>query len=178
MSDIQSQLKNFTNSLKKALDQIASLNTMDEIGKLSVQLIQTRTRRGYSVEESGKDEKTFEKLSRAYIERRKGKKQTGERSKQKKLTTQEKLSGYTSPTKSNLTFTGKMIEALTYRLFKGKVEILPGDKRAKNLTQYHEEGNSKLPKRPYMHLSKKEIEKVRQLFERKINSVIRKLATK
>jgi len=187
-NDISKQLNSFVTKLNKALDKVSSLQFLESVGKYTVPMIQGRVRRGYGVEKTDDEEKSFERLSAKYIERREGKKQSGPRSKQKKLTTQEKLSAYTSPSKSNLTFTGKFIESIRYKLFKGKIEIGVSGKHKsgkktvdnKDILKGHEFGVAKrnLPARPFLHLSANEKKKIRQLFERQLGGAIRSLITK
>jgi hypothetical protein len=197
MSDLNSKLNKFTQKLLSSLKELQSPVFLNSVGELVVPMIQSRVRRGYGVKWTGSNEEKFTALSKSYIEQRRGKaiyfKQT---TAQKILRIPKTIktskyfdfkeqfnSSVTSATRSNLNQFGKMIDSLRFRLLSKKVEISNVGTHHegmsnKELTGIHETGNSKLPARPYLHLSSKELLKVRQLFEKKIGSAIRNLINK
>jgi hypothetical protein len=197
MSDLNSKLDKFTQNLLKALKELQSPVFLNSVGELVVPMIQGRVRRGYSVERTDNDEKKFTSLSKSYMEQRAGKaiyfKQTTTqkilRIPKNKIT--EKYFKFkeqfnpsvASAKRSNLNQYGKLIDSLRFRLLSKKIEISHSGNHHKGmsnaeLAKLHENGDLKLPSRPYLHLSSKELLKVRQLFEKKIGSAIRNLINK
>jgi len=188
-NDISKQLSKTIDKINKALKEVQTGAFLSSVGNMVVPMIQGRVRRGYSVDKSEGQESKFAPLSKSYIEQRKGKAIYFKQTTSQKLSRvpnnsttskyfkfkQQFSSDVASATRSNLNQFGKMINDLGFRLLSKAIEVRPTTKYARELTAIHEVGNSKLPARPYLHLSVKEIIKVRQLFEKKLGSAIRSL---
>ena len=86
-------------------------------GKAAIDIIVKRTRRGFGVRQTGSNQYRFAKLSSSYIEQRK----------------RSKLDSTTSPSKSNLTFTGQLLRSLvvTKSGKEGSFTIGPNQRRRK-----------------------------------------------
>lgn len=124
-------------------------------------MIRVRTRLGYgcAVENGAKGK--FQKLADSTVKAKK---------KSSKLNR-----SLTSPTKSNLTNTGVMLDSLTGRStgdFSGEV-YLKG-KRNNDVASYHEEGNPNLPQRPFMHIDTLTRKKLVDLIRRDIIKTLKK----
>ncbi len=90
-------LKKIFDRIEKVLGQAVNRTEMRSLANLSIDLIYKRTKLGYGVREKFGSKSPLRKLSPAYIAARKK---------------SSKLSGTTSPSKSNLTFTGQMLDSL------------------------------------------------------------------
>lgn len=120
-----------SNKIKKGVDTAFSKIALDVSGQKLADDIKIRTRSGVGVDKSGKRAK-FEKLSPSYISQRKGQKAfyTSKQKTRHIYSTENKsyikrprLSRYTSPTKSNLTASNQMVEAIRSRSRKGQILI-------------------------------------------------------
>lgn len=108
----------FERKLKQAIEQLASPQILQQIGEKAKDLIVERSTAGYGVqnkEKEGQPKKKFTKLSPAYITRRASKPQ--------------QLSPRTTPSKSNVTFTGQMLDSMKAVVSTGKVSITTTGKR-------------------------------------------------
>lgn len=92
--------KHLQKQLKEAVDHVTSKSYLKEVGTELAEDIKKRTRLGYGVAESLDRQKKFKPLAASTKKARKGMKKRGT------------LSGDTSPSKSNLTMTGEMVDDL------------------------------------------------------------------
>lgn len=103
-------------ALKIAVNDSIDRNLMQLIGEQAAFLIKTRTRLGYGTSEDRVSNKEkLKKLSDKYIERRRSSRKDVKRRAKKGIseTGFESINtGLTTPAKSNLTFTGRMLDAI------------------------------------------------------------------
>jgi phage gpG-like protein len=126
---------------------------MDNLVNKAVELIRKRTRLGYSVEKNGGTKKKLKALSSEYVEFRKKNK---------------KLSGKTRSKKSNLTFTGDMLDDLEIvNTSNGHCEI--GFKSSES----QEKAKWVSKNRPFLHLSKSEIKQLIQDLNARIKALLK-----
>jgi phage gpG-like protein len=153
---------------------------------------------GYGVSKDfGKQEKLAD-LSQGYIDYRKGKLQfyagkhgqvyTIKSTKKKKLSVPPDFNKkITSASRSGLTFSGQMLDAMTAGssgALKGEITLKDARKPYKGakktptnnqLADWHEQGAGKLPKRPFMHVSDMEYKRVVQDMQKQLNQVLKKI---
>lgn len=150
-------LKRVINDIQKRLTRSISPQQMNLIGAFVVDEIKDRSRRGFGVYEGGQ-EKRFPALSKSYIAARK----------------KTRLSPYTSPSKSNITRTGKLLGSIRYTTATGRILIQPtGGRNDSNWdnAQLAEHLQTKM-KRPFMSLSKKQIERLVNFLAVKIFKIL------
>lgn len=89
--------EDFSKNLKKIMDELLrqAEESLNDLGNEAAQLIKKRTRLGYGVSEVGGTKEKLEPLSEPYKKQRKG-----------------KISGPTTPAKSNLTYSGELLDDL------------------------------------------------------------------
>lgn len=137
-------------SIKKKL---TSKDSLEEIGDEAVVLIKKRTRAGYGVDSKGSTKQKLKKLSTPYINQRKKK----------------KPSGPTTPSKSNLTSSGDMLDDLTPKSPKqGKVEIGFKDKKSRDKAKYVSKD------RPFNNLSGPELKQMKAFIQKIVNKLLKK----
>jgi hypothetical protein len=133
--------------------------------------IKKRTRMGYGVGRDLGPKGKFLPLSKKYKKYRKEK---------------ASLSEFTKPTRSNLTLSGQLLDSLiadSSGTLKGEITIkdtrkpIKGQKKTptnNQLAEWHEEGAGKLPKRPFMHVSIAEYDRLVQAMQKKLNAQLKK----
>lgn len=133
------------NRVIKNIDKILSKKLANKI----VKGIRSRTRKSLGVETSGGRPTALAPLSESYIEQRKRLKRNGQ------------LSSKTSPSKSNLTKTGEMLDSLDYTLNKGQIVISVAQEQ-KDKQKWNEDGDTSKnkPKRIFMNLSDEQIKEI------------------
>lgn len=137
-------IKKIIERLKKDVQKQFNAKQMQKIGNFIVEEIKTRSRKGYGVDRLGGEEEGFDSLSPEYIKQRK----------------KMRLSPFTSPTKSNITRTGRMLGGLRYKARDGSVRVEPsgtsrdGTPNIKIAEYVAEQG------RPFMTLSKFQLGKL------------------
>jgi hypothetical protein len=158
--------------LKKAL----TTKNMSIIGKEAVNIIWKRTKDGKGLTEnsSGGNLKPLDKLSPSYKEFRKGKvafftAPQGHVYPSHKNITKPQLGIHGTPTKSNLTFSGEMLDSLEYKATKDKATIDVTGARNKKVAGYVVEGG-----RPWLGLAKKEI----KLLTAKFREIMREIVSR
>ena len=145
--------------LKRKLDSII-LDTVNktlttEIGKQVVKQVRNRTQRGYGVAENNGKQQRLKPLKPATKAIRKG------------LAGKGQLSPNTSPGKSNLTRSGKMLNNINYTASENKVVVsVKGAQKIKAMDVSKE--------RPFMNLSKTEINAVTKTVKEAIVNDIKK----
>ncbi len=130
------EFDDFENRLKQALKKLASPEIMQQIGDKAKKLVFDRTVAGYGVQDNSDDIKPkqkLKKLSKPYIKHRASK--------------NVKLHSRTSPSTSNLTLTGELLDSLKAIVSTGKVTISAQGDRNKKVKGYVEEGG-----RPFNNL--------------------------
>lgn len=149
-------LKDFPEKLKALMDavkdKLTSKDSMQELGDEAAQLIKKRTRLGYGLDKQGGVKQKLKPLSESYKRERKA---TG-------------VASSTSPSKSNLTNTGAMLDNIGATASKGKVTIGFDDKFQEQKAEWVAEGG-----RPFNNLSEAELKQLRDKLEVKIKAELK-----
>ena len=103
--------KDLERKLARLINSVGDSATMDKMGKELAQTVKTRTRKGFGVDQTGGRSKRLTKLSKPYKKERKG------------LQSRGKLSSETSPTKSNLTKSGELLDSIKGEGKRGEARI-------------------------------------------------------
>lgn len=145
-------LKDFTDKFKEAMedivDNISKPEAMEKLGEAAAELIKKRTRLGYGVDESGGSKAKLKPLSEPY----------------KKTRKKHKPTGPSTPAKSNLTYTGQMLDDLgPTSSSEGHVEIGFKTEESAQKAEWVTEGG-----RPFNNLSKSEIKQIEQALSEEV----------
>lgn len=158
-NDFEKELQDFADKVNKALNYLVEPKSLRSLGAKEAEVIKRRTRLGYGVPEDGgpKDKfanlKDSTKLSRKYKGR------------------QGKLSDQTSPNKSNLTSTGKMIDSIVSKVEdRTTVITIEGDR--KSIAAYHQAGTSRMRKRRFLGLAAEDIQQIKAFMQDRLNQII------
>jgi hypothetical protein len=127
------------------------------VGEYAVGKIKARTRKGFGVSERGEKTQRLAGLKDNYKEQRKRLKQQG------------KLSGETSPNKSNLTKTGEMLDNFKVTPTENSVTISFNSPKLSARARYVSDKG-----RPFLNLSKQELWKVNKIIKDAIKAGIKK----
>lgn len=130
--------------------------------------IKKRTRLGYGTKTNNGPKGKFIELAPSTKKQRARHKQSGD------------LSSFSTPNKSNLSDTGEMVDSIKGRGksdYQGEV-YLEGD-RNNEIAEYHEEGTSKMPMRPFLHADSSMVKRLTDFIYRdiigKLNRTIKKI---
>jgi hypothetical protein len=154
-------MKDFERNIAKLFDEFSSVETMRKIGEYTAERIKLRTKLGKGVEKTGADPAPLKKLSEGYVKTRKRKKAELEE---------------TSPAKSNLTFTGQMLNALKLLQAlpaRAIVGIESSKRESSNLTN-DEVAGFVSKDRPFLNLSKAELNGINAFIRKLLDAMIRK----
>ena len=167
------KVKEFEEKLIALLNELAEEKNMMLIGEYAKELIKKRTRLGYGVEKTGDERKKLKALSDSYIDQRKA--MIWAIIPVKPLSS-PKLSPSTSPTKSNLTKSGSMLDSMSVTSSNGKVRIAPQGSRSDSRFS-NEEIASLVTKqgRPFNNLAKGDLKQLRDFVSSLLNTLSRKL---
>lgn len=145
--------------LTKVFKEASSSKNMKAIGSQAAEIIRRRTRLGYGVEKNEGKRERLKPLSPKYIEKRK----------------QNTLSSQTTPRRSNLTFTGELLDSIeAHDATQGEVQVGPRGARSdggpdnEKLAEYVRDAG-----RPFNNLSATEIKQLTQFFEEIIEKLIK-----
>jgi len=155
-------LSKFQKRVEKQLKSVVSQNNMKQFAALALELIKKRSRKGLGVVGGNKGKgrtKPFPSpLSPSYVAQRR----------------RSRLSPYTSPTKSNITFSGRMLASLRVTTKEGFVSVSPTGVSRGGVP------NSKIAEylvdmdRTFLALTKEEFDKLVSLLKRKIKESARR----
>ncbi|GEM_PF-2339785 len=125
MSSARKDLGAFTDKLRKAVGNSAKQAALKPLGEEAVRLIVTRTRLGYGVTDDGQERARLKPLSSRWIAQR------------KRLDEEAAiLSQFTTTARSNLTFTGQMLDSMqVIRIAQGQIVIGPKGYRTDPLSR-------------------------------------------
>ena len=155
------QLDKFVKNIADTIKQTINAQFMSEIGEEAKRLIFLRTKLGYGVPFTGANREKLKGLSASYIKMRKSSKKLGE------------LSDTTSASKSNLTFTGQLLDSIQVKKsVNGITWIGPRGYRTDGLTN-EQVANTVSKQRPFMFLSDLEILKVQRFAQNNFTSVFK-----
>lgn len=149
IKDLGKYLQTTLGSIPTTIKSPAFLN---QLGQNLVTAVQERTRSGQGVATTGGSEYSFKPLSSGYVKQRRT----------------MPLSGYTSPSKSNLTQTGQMLDSLTWNSANGKLSITFTNSEARRKAELVSDD------RPFMNLSKTNIELIMTEVDKYISSLLKK----
>ncbi len=156
----QNDLKNFTGKIQALLKDAAKQEALRPMAEQAIAIIQKRTRLGYGVPAgtNGTAERfKLPELSAGYVKRRKR---------------DRKLSELTTPSRSNLTFTGQLLDSLAIvKLEAGTVVIGPTGTRKGGgsnaaVAQFVADSG-----RPFLALSRPEAEQLRRFYRNKFGDL-------
>lgn len=149
----QDGINKLLRKLSAIRDEVAGKGAMLDVGKEAARLIKKRTRLGFGVTGHNAKKAKLDKLSAPYTAARKRKKPPGP----------------SSPSKSNLTYTGKMLDDLEARNAKaGNAEI--GFKSPKS----EEKAKWVSEDRPFNFISKSEFKQLRKFIQETLNKTTKK----
>lgn len=151
MQPLSKRLKDI---IKSTVEKVLDDTLKDEIGKTVAERVKRRTRLGKGVDKDGAKAEKLEKLSDRYIEKR---------SKNK-----SKLSKETRPKKSNLTFSGDMLDNIDYKVEGDTIIIFIEGKHNNDKAQWVTDGG-----RAFMNLSSPEQNEVIRIIRQRIKNVTR-----
>jgi len=156
-NDLRKGVAKFISDIKKGLDLTTKDKISEVAARVGAQLIQRRTREGLGVATDGGTTYALKKLSKSYIEFRK----------------RSSLSSHTTPTKSNLTFSGLMLGSLTAkRVERGRWQITMNGSNRNGLTN-SQVARYVLKTRPFMHLSGGEIAIIKSAARKKFQELVK-----
>lgn len=147
----QKDLRKFVKKVKEVYKLTVTPRNMKSIGDEIALLIRERSRKGYGVDFNEGPQVRFQSLSEAYVARRRG---------------YAGLSFHTSPRKSNITFTGQMLESVrTVSFSKGTAKVGPTGRRDDGrynsvVARYVSEV------RPFMYLSKPQLSQLNRFYRK------------
>jgi|LakMenEpi03Aug12_release.lakeMendotaPanAssembly.Ray.scaffolds.fasta_scaffold259405_1 hypothetical protein len=153
MSDFLKDLAKFDKKLKKILDEASGPKALDFLGNIAADIIRKRTRKGFGVKKNGGRLEVLDKLSRSYIKFRRR--------------NSSRLSAFTSPGKSNLTFTGEMLNGLISKRSGKSVTITFDSSRNRKVAGYVS------VKRPFLFLSIDEIGQLVKTYDKYFAGLVR-----
>lgn len=179
-------LKKFTDKLENEIGTLLGRTFMVEIGKLAREIVYKRVKSGYGV--SGLDGENIQKqklkpLSDSYIKQRQGKVKfitkngnviplvPGSKFKIAK----PKLGEFGSPSRSNLTLSGEMLNAVKYELTRqGFTLVIPDSARSDGKTNA-EVADLVQGVRPFFALTTQEVQILTREVERKLREIARRV---
>ena len=146
----------FSSSLRDVVKKAEKAGLLDQVGRYAIDLIVKRVRRGFGVKSPGGSEQKLKPLSKAYIKKRK----------------KSALSAFTSPSKSNLTFTGTLLYSLRLRTKSKSITIGFDEARPDGKTN-SEVARNVSKDRPFLNLSRDEAGKVQNFFVKMFDALVK-----
>ena len=113
----------FTRDIQREIDRAFDDSYINEVGSDIVNQIQVRTRAGFGVARNGDRQRRLRPLSRDYVETRSFARRVG------------LLANTTTPSRSNLTFTGNMLESIRHRLTRNGLMFYFSDPEATRVAE-------------------------------------------
>jgi len=156
--------EDFMRNLRRGIGSPFAKRKMRAIGKLAIERIVARTRRGSGVSRTGGEQSKLKELSASYIDYRKSNRRL--------------LDATTSPSKSNLTFSGRLLRSMVIKeVTNRRVRWGPKNNRRAGSTLTNELLGEYVSEqgRPFNYLSKQDINAVRRSIEKSLRREIRKL---
>jgi hypothetical protein len=168
--------------VEKSFREATSQQTMQKLGDEAATQIKKRTRLGSGVEESGQSSK-LAPLAKSTKDARAGRiaffKNKDGVTIPYKPDSPPKLHEQTKPSKSNLTFTGQMLDSITTKnAAPGKFSLgfkegrTESNKKNSDIAKYAEEGSSNRPKRRFFDLASFEVEEIKRTIREKIKKLL------
>ena len=167
------KIKDLKGVLTESLLKSISKAQLQKIAEAAADMIRVRTRKGFGVKRHAGQESKLKPLSKSYIAQRKGEiafftSDSGDVIPYKPKNPKKINRSLTSPGKSNLTFSGQMLDSLTgSALSQGKAIVkLKGTRDDKKTNA--EVGEFVSVERPFMRLSGKELKKIADILKKDI----------
>lgn len=161
MSSVKTQVDKFTSKIQRLLKEAKSSKVIQPVAEEMIKIIVKRTRLGYGVGKELGSRERLKRLSPRYVIAR---------------SRSRKLSATTSPNKSNLTFTGQMLESVrVIRPKNGKIVIGPQGSRSdgkenQKIAQYNADRG-----RVFMNLSQLEFNQILRFYRLKFTDLRKRL---
>ena len=154
-------------ALNKKVDKVIreafSSANLKSTGEETVRQMKGRIRQGKAVFENGKKEERFKALAESTVKARRRK----------------SLGSFASVNRSNLNESGDMVDSISaFVVNAGSIDasvVIDVAPEEFTKAKAHHEGNSRLPKRPFMFLSNKEIKRVTVSLQSLIDKAILKV---
>jgi len=166
-NDPLKDIEKFTKEIKKVIGLSTSRKNLTRYGNIAVKRIQARTSKGFGVARTGKigqRKKGLKALATSTVNRRK----------------RSKLHSSTSPGKSNLTFTGQLLESLKVKKInprKGSLVISPEGRRRDGLANFEVAGFADEGGRPFIGLTREDLNIIRKEYQSTFSKLVRRRLT-
>ena len=147
--------RNFTRDIDRAIDESFDTNYLNQIGSQITDQIRIRTRAGFGVKSNGARQQRLRRLSPNYVETRRFARSIG------------LLSDATSPRRSNLTFSGNMLDSIIHTVSNRNINFAFSNKRAEEVAEEVQTRG-----RPFFNLSGPEINKLTRQFNNRIRTFL------
>ena len=158
--------KRWRDAVKKVIPEITKPAQMRKYGELAAGMIKLRTRLGSGLAYDGADKQKLKPLKPSTVERRKSLKEKG------------RLSGETSPRKSNLTQSGQLLDSVQVtNAGVATVSVGPRGGRDDGLTNQKVAEHVTDAGRPFNSLSKIETKRLHDEVKRNLREAIKRVLT-
>lgn len=156
-------IESFFKDLEVGIKETFYKKQMKEIGEIAIDQIVERTRDGYGVQKTGAAKRRFKPLSPTYIDYRRR--------------MRDKLDGTTGPSKSNLTFTGRMLRSMKIKeVSNNRVTWGPSKDRRKGGVTNEEIARFVAEQgRPFNFLSKEDLNKITGVVNKALQTKLRRV---
>lgn len=157
-------LDQFIRNLRRGVGNAFSERKMRLLGNLAIERITERTRRGYGVSRTGANQTKLKRLSPSYVAFRKSRRR--------------ELDSTTSPRKSNLTFSGRLLRSMVIKEISNRqVKWGPKNNMRKGSRITNEQLGEYVAQagRPFNNLSKQDIRAIRVAMDKSLRESIKKL---
>lgn len=151
----ETDIKKMMDKLKKVRDELESKKRMKQLGAKAAELIKKRTQLGWGVDKQGGKKAKLDKLSDGY----------------KKFRKKNKPTGKSTPSKSNLTYSGDMLDDLEAKHAKdNKVTIGFSSTKSEKKAGWAKDGG-----REFNNLSKSEQKQLEQFLDEELKKILKKI---
>jgi phage gpG-like protein len=150
------QLNKIVAAIFDELDEAASNETMRDMAEFVASRLRKRARSGRTAKRAGGYLTRLKPLSAKYIEKRR----------------RSKLHPETKPEKSNLTFTGQLLDSITAKIRKGKAVIAPRGRRREGGTNERVSIYVQQQGRPFLFLGRKDTKELIDFYTDYLNDLI------
>lgn len=153
-------LKELFDFLDRSVEESINKASMQDIGDALAEIVRTRTRLGYGVSKTGGSRQRLKSLSALYVEFRKE--------------SRASLSRFTRPGRSNLTYTGQMLDSLEAEARDGNVEIKATGTRPEGLKNIDLSEYVSQQGRPFLDVSNNELKQLTRILDEGLNQSLRR----
>ena len=163
----RNDISRFTQALLRTFNSATNTVQMRALGQQAIKKIVRRTRLGYGVDEKGDKKFKLEPLRPMTIANR--------------LRNKRRLHGQTRPKRSNLTFTGQMLNSMKVkRASHGVVAVGPKGSRREggitnpDLAELHANGTTRMKPRPFNNLSRLERRQLVRWYRKRFGDLVKR----